>query len=85
MQLAFAQCGDTASAYLRRKRMAAAAAMLRSIKTQQSTVTTIAYACGFNSASHFTTEFHRAFGMVPTTFRHAECVPSHCLGERVDN
>ncbi|MEC9358563.1 MAG: AraC family transcriptional regulator [Pseudomonadota bacterium] len=74
IQLCFSQVEQTPSDYLRRKRLAAAAAMLRGIESSDLSVTEVAYACGFGSSSYFSTEFRKAFGLKPSEFRRVDSI-----------
>lgn len=69
VQLAFEGQGTTPSEYLRQCRLEGAARQLRDPKCSHRSVTDIAFSNGFNSSSHFSTEFRRSFGMTPRTWR----------------
>lgn len=61
-----AATGTTPHAYLIERRMEVAR---RKLRETRETVTSIAYATGFASASHFATQFKRTFGMTPIDYR----------------
>ncbi len=69
IQQCFARDGETASGYLRNKRLQVAEQEILEQRGSKQSLTEIAYACGFNSASHFSTEFRKYCGMSPTQFR----------------
>jgi len=60
--------GMSPSSYLLRIRLCRSMHMLR--KTDKS-VTDIAYTCGFNNGSYFSSLFHREIGMTPMRFRNS--------------
>ena len=51
--------------FVRQRRLQRARQMLKEAQTSQ-TVTSVAYACGFNDAGHFSREFSKAFGEAPS-------------------
>jgi len=61
-----AATGTTPHAYLTERRMEVAR---RKLRETQETVTSIAHATGFASASHLATQFKRSFGMTPLEYR----------------
>ncbi|MBT2186078.1 AraC family transcriptional regulator [Sphingobium nicotianae] len=69
VQLAFEGQGTTPSEYLRQCRLEGSARQLRDPRCSHRSVTDIAFSNGFNSSSHFSTEFRRSFGMTPRTWR----------------
>ena len=71
LQMAFKGDSTTPSEYLRSCRLASAARLLRDPNHGGRTITEIAFACGFNSSPHFSSEFKEAYGVCPRTFRSA--------------
>ncbi len=68
VQLAFAPEQTTPSEYIRELRLEASARMLGDLRNTRS-ITEILYECGFNSSSHFSTQFKHRFGISPRDFR----------------
>ena len=58
--------GETIAAHMKKHRMEEAASLL--LKTQND-IAAIAQAVGYESQSKFSTEFHKAFGILPTEYR----------------
>jgi len=69
IQMAFESDQVTPSEYLRRTRLKACAELLRDPKHARRSITDIAFCSGFNSSSHFSTEFKRAYGVSPREWR----------------
>ncbi len=69
LQMAFKSDSTTPSEYLRSCRLAAAARLLRAPEHASRTITEIAFACGFNSSPHFSSEFKEAYGVSPRSYR----------------
>lgn len=61
----FREDGYTAAEYLKRERLQCARRMLEVADPSRTSVTQIALACGFSSASRFSTEFRRGFSLSP--------------------
>jgi AraC-like DNA-binding protein len=57
------------SGYILRRRLEECAKQIASPLWKGHTITEIAFACGFNSAAHFTRAFRELFGTTPTGFR----------------
>ena len=72
LQMAFKSDCTTPSEYLRTCRLAAAARLLRDPEQGGRTITEIAFACGFNSSPHFSSEFKQAYGVSPRCYRAGE-------------
>lgn len=70
VQLAFQGEEVTASEYLRQCRIGACASQLRDQRCSHRSITDIAFSNGFNSSSHFSTEFKRSYGVSPRIWRH---------------
>lgn len=68
VQLAFAPEQMTPSEYIRELRLEASARLLGDMRNARS-ITEILYDCGFNSSSHFSTQFKNRFGISPREFR----------------
>jgi AraC-like DNA-binding protein len=69
VQLAFENEGSTPSEYLRQCRIAACTTQLHDPRHSHRSITDIAFCNGFNSSSHFSTEFKRVHGMSPRAWR----------------
>lgn len=72
VQLAFAAEEATPSEFVRHVRLETSALLLRQPECKLS-ITEIAYNCGFNSSSHFSTQFKQYFGMSPRDYRTKHC------------
>jgi AraC-like DNA-binding protein len=72
VRMVFQSAGEPLSAYLLRRRLERAAALLRNEHRATSTITEIAMECGFNSATHFGHSFRRRYGMTPRRYRTRE-------------
>jgi AraC-like DNA-binding protein len=68
VQLAFAPEQTTPSEFIRELRLEASARMLGDLRNSRS-ITEVLYECGFNSSSHFSTQFKNHFGISPRDFR----------------
>jgi AraC-like DNA-binding protein len=69
MRLLFAKQNETVSQYILRRRLEECAKRLCDIGWRSQTVTEIAFACGFNNASHFARTFRQQFGMSAREYR----------------
>lgn len=69
IQLIMSRNGSTASELIRTRRLQEASRMLRAERDKHLTITEIAFDCGFNSSAYFSTEFRRAFGICPRSYR----------------
>lgn len=69
VQLAFAREDTTPSDYIRQVRLGASARMLTDERLLHKSITEICFGCGFNSSSHFSTQFRRQFGTSPRRYR----------------
>jgi len=69
VQLAFEGDEQTPSEYLRQRRIEACARELLEQTRRRKSITEISFANGFNSSSHFSTEFKRVYGMTPRDWR----------------
>lgn len=68
--------GQSPNAYLTRYRIAKSCEMLRETNR---TVCEIAIACGFQSASYFSSVFRKATGSTPQDYRKETAAPAFCL------
>lgn len=69
VQLALANEGSSPSELVKKYRLEAASHKLQSAESVGQTITQIALDCGFNSSSHFSTEFRKAFQVSPREYR----------------
>lgn len=58
-------------AYIRRRRLDCAAALLRHPGRRDMTIAAVAHACGFYDHAHFSRAFRAATGMTPSQWRRA--------------
>ncbi len=70
MRLLFSKQDETVSQYILRRRLEECAKRLRDGAWRSRTLTEIAFACGFNNASHFARTFRQQFGMSAREYRH---------------
>ena len=68
IQLAFENDEQTPSEYLRQRRIESCARELLE-QGRRKSITEISFGNGFNSSSHFSTEFKRVYGMTPRDWR----------------
>ncbi|MFL1453973.1 helix-turn-helix domain-containing protein [Marinobacter sp. GN3S48] len=66
------ELGLTPARYIWNKRFELSRRMLLESHSRSRTISDIAYACGFNSSSHFSREFRSRFGMTPRDYRYSE-------------
>lgn len=69
IQLAFESDNQTPSEYLRQRRIENCARELQWRLGRRKSITEISFDNGFNSSSHFSTEFKRVYGMTPREWR----------------
>jgi AraC-like DNA-binding protein len=60
---------ESITSYILRRRLEECAKQIASPLWSGHTITEIAFACGFNSAAHFTRAFRQCFGTTPTGYR----------------
>jgi AraC-like DNA-binding protein len=68
VQNVFETLSTTASAYILEGRLARAAALLRASRGR-TTITQIAYECGFSDSAYFSRCFHKVYGTAPRHFQ----------------
>lgn len=68
IQMAFAEEDASPSSYIWQTRLEATAKLLRA-KDEEISITEIAFRCGFNSSSHFSTLFKEVYGATPREYR----------------
>jgi len=69
VQLAFEGDEQTPSEYLRQRRIESCARELLNTDGRRKSITEISFGNGFNSSSHFSTEFKRVYGVTPRDWR----------------
>ncbi len=69
LRLLLAGDGESLTAYLLRRRLEECARQLRDPNLAGRSVTEVAFACGFNDASHFSRAFKARFGRSPRDYR----------------
>jgi AraC-like DNA-binding protein len=67
----FDESGDCVAAYIRRRRLERCKAALADPLQRSRSISDLAFAWGFNDASHFGRLFREAFGLTPRDFRRA--------------
>ena len=81
LRMIFASRSETASAYILRRRLEECARQMSDPRWRGHSTTKIAFAWGFNSASHFTHSFRGRYGVSPRHYRkeslHARISPDH--------
>jgi AraC-like DNA-binding protein len=70
---------ESVSRYILRRRLEECAKQLSSALWTGHTITDIAFACGFNSAAHFTRAFRDQYGVTPSEYRRAQAAKSVTL------
>jgi AraC family transcriptional activator of tynA and feaB len=74
LRMLFSGEDESVSRYILRRRLEECAKQLASALWAGHTITDIAFACGFNSAAHFTRAFRDQYGMTPSEYRRAQSV-----------
>lgn len=69
VHMVFSAEGIAPAEYLRGQRLQRSAEMLKDPQWEARSITDVAFACGFSSSSHFSTQFKRAFHQSPRDFR----------------
>jgi AraC-like DNA-binding protein len=69
LRMIFATSSETISAYILRRRLEECARQLSDPRWRGHSIAEIAFAWGFNSASHFTRSFHDRYGVSPRHYR----------------
>lgn len=69
VHMVFSADGIAPAEYLRRQRLQRSAELLRDPQWDARSITDVAFASGFSSSSHFSTQFKRAFDLSPREFR----------------
>jgi AraC-like DNA-binding protein len=69
IHMLFEREGTTFSTFVREQRLLEARAMLRSPRYEWHSISSIAFAAGFDDLSHFNRSFRRRFGATPTEVR----------------
>ena len=69
LRMLFEGENEPVTGYILRRRLEECAKQIASPLWNGHTITEIAFACGFNSAAHFTRAFRERFGTTPTGFR----------------
>jgi AraC family transcriptional activator of tynA and feaB len=76
LRMLFSGTEESLSRYILRRRLEECAKQLSSVLWNRQTITEIAFACGFNSAAHFTRAFRDEYGMTPSQYRRAQLAKS---------
>lgn len=71
LRMLFEDEPESIPSYILRRRLEECAKQLASPLWSGHTITGIAFACGFNSAAHFTRAFREHYGTTPTVYRRA--------------
>jgi AraC-like DNA-binding protein len=69
LRMIFASSNETVSAYILRRRLEECARQMADPRWRGHSISEIAFAWGFNSASHFTRSFRDRFGAAPRDYR----------------
>lgn len=69
LRMIFASSSETVSAYILRRRLEECARQMSDPRWRGHSISEIAFAWGFNSASHFTRSFRDRYGVSPRNFR----------------
>lgn len=76
LRMLFSGQTESASRYILRRRLEECAKQLSNVLWNGQTITEIAFACGFNSAAHFTRAFRDEYGVTPSQYRRAQLTRS---------
>jgi AraC-like DNA-binding protein len=69
LQLLFAREDNSVSEYIKRERLRGCLLDLRDARFAHQSITEIAFAWGFNSATHFSSSFRKEYGLSPRDYR----------------
>jgi AraC-like DNA-binding protein len=69
LRMIFASTNETVSAYILRRRLEECARQMSDARWRGHSISEIAFAWGFNSASHFTRSFRDRYGVAPRNYR----------------
>ena len=69
LRMIFASSNETVSAYILRRRLEECARQMSDPRWRGHSISEIAFAWGFNSASHFTRSFRDRYGVAPRNYR----------------
>jgi AraC-like DNA-binding protein len=72
LRMIFASSSETVSAYILRRRLEECARQMSDPQWRGHSISEIAFAWGFNSASHFTRSFRDRYGVAPRDYRRAQ-------------
>lgn len=72
LRMIFASSSETVSAYVLRRRLEECARQMSDPRWRGHSISEIAFAWGFNSASHFTRSFRDRYGAAPRDYRRAQ-------------
>ena len=72
LRMIFASSSETVSAYILRRRLEECARQMSDPRWRGHSISEIAFAWGFNSASHFTRSFRDRYGVSPRNYRRVQ-------------
>jgi AraC-like DNA-binding protein len=72
LRMIFASSSETVSAYILRRRLEECARQMSDPRWRGHSISEIAFAWGFNSASHFTRSFRDRYGVSPRSYRRVQ-------------